>query len=1144
MSKKRNLLFLSLLILGILLLTSCFLQPPATEGILKGQVIVPEELIKTKDLTGQALPDATVNIIDLSTGLIIATTTTDADGNYQVFVLPGGPYLLEAVKDEVKLQQITPPVEVNIEYDLGTADCSTTSVALIAQAMLEAEDYPDDLADINLVDIETNPDFADVMNPVCSIIEAGGDPVASVVVEQAVEDFLYPTYIITFNSKCGSTVTLQTVEQGGKVTEPADPNRTGYTFSGWYKESGGTTVWDFAKDTVTADMTLFAKWTINTYTVTFDKNGGDTEADPKTKTATYNGNVRTLPTEPTKTGYTFASWNTQIDDSGTGFTATTKVFANITVYAKWTINTYTVTFNSKCGSAVTSQTVEQGGKVTEPADPNRTGYTFSGWYKESGCTNPWDFATDTVTVDVTLYAKWTINTYTVTFNSKCGSTVTLQTVEQGGKVTEPADPNRTGYTFSGWYKESGCTTVWDFATDTVTVDVTLYAKWTINTYTVTFDKNGGDTEADPKTKTATYGGNIVVLPTAPTQSGYIFIGWNTQADDSGTGFTAATAVTADITVYAKWIFLDYYVSKTGNNDNYGSFDYPWETISYALGHAPDGGTIHVDDGIYTENISFTTDKVVVLQSIHGASLTTITGDGSSSVVVIDSCLAGNTLDGFTVTDGNSYNGGGIYLENSSPNIQNNIISGNTAVYGGGGIYILDSSPTVQNNTITGGESRYGGGIYLEGISSPTIQYNTISENNAGNGGGIHIYIDESASPTIQDNTISGNTAGDGGGVNISDSSSLIFQDNTISGNTASSHGGGINTRGGSPTIQDNTISGNTAGDDGGGINILQGLPTVQNNTIIGNSATDNGGGIDIYSFYIFITSPFIKDNTIIGNSATDDGGGIGIHSDFWDGSLGINTPTIQSNTISENTSVYGGGIYIENSAPTIQSNTISENTASDDGGGIYVSNGLPAMIIGGENDTDNVNFNTICGNTSLQVDPADGYPTTNYITVSCIAIGDSYDGGIVAYIFEDGDTGYVEGEMHGLIAATGDQSTGIFWHVTNDGTTGATGTALGTGNANTDKIIALYVAESNAAKLCADYTTGAYDDWFLPSKDELNKLYLNKGTIGGFVDDDHYWSSSESESNAGLAWKQYFGNGYQISFNKVDLCRVRAVRAF
>ena len=105
MSKQKNLIFLSLLILGALLLSSCFLKPPVTEGILKGQVIVPEGSAQTKDLTGQALPDATVNIIDLSTGDIIATTTTDANGYYQVFVPAGGPYLLEAVKDGVKLEQ-------------------------------------------------------------------------------------------------------------------------------------------------------------------------------------------------------------------------------------------------------------------------------------------------------------------------------------------------------------------------------------------------------------------------------------------------------------------------------------------------------------------------------------------------------------------------------------------------------------------------------------------------------------------------------------------------------------------------------------------------------------------------------------------------------------------------------------------------------------------------------------------------------------------------------------------------------------------------------------------------------------------------------------------------------------------------------
>ena len=191
MFKKRNLIFLSLLLVG-LLVTSCLPKPPVTEGILKGQVIVPEGTIKAKDLTGQALPDATVNIIDPLTGATLATTTTDANGNYQVLVPAGGPYLLEAVKDGIKVQQFTPQVEVGIEYDLGNADCSTTAVALIVQAMLEDDSYPDDPADINLADIEADSDFNEVLSIVCSTIQAGGDPTASSLVQQAVEDFLHP----------------------------------------------------------------------------------------------------------------------------------------------------------------------------------------------------------------------------------------------------------------------------------------------------------------------------------------------------------------------------------------------------------------------------------------------------------------------------------------------------------------------------------------------------------------------------------------------------------------------------------------------------------------------------------------------------------------------------------------------------------------------------------------------------------------------------------------------------------------------------------------------------------------------------------------------------------------------------------------
>jgi uncharacterized repeat protein (TIGR02543 family) len=281
MFKKRNLLFLSLLILMVLLVTSCLPKPPITEGILKGQVIVPEGTIRTKDLTGQALPDATLNIIDLATGEVIATTLTDADGYYQVLVPPGGPYLLQAIKDGLKVQQLTPQVEAGIEYDLGTADCVTTTVALIVQAMLEAEDYPDDLASINLTDIEADPDFDEVSSIVCSIIQSGGNPTESEAIEQAVEGFLYPsesspspsptpTYTVTFDSQGGSAVNSQTVEQGGKVSKPTDPTKTGFVFNGWYKESGCTNAWNFASDTVTTDVTLYAQWMDLVHNITQD----------------------------------------------------------------------------------------------------------------------------------------------------------------------------------------------------------------------------------------------------------------------------------------------------------------------------------------------------------------------------------------------------------------------------------------------------------------------------------------------------------------------------------------------------------------------------------------------------------------------------------------------------------------------------------------------------------------------------------------------------------------------------------------------------------------------------------------------------------------------------------------------------------
>ena len=177
----------------------------------------------------------------------------------------------------------------------------------------------------------------------------------------------------------------QVLPSGTLATRPDAPAATpGCTFGGWNKADG--TAWDYASDKVTDNITLYAKWAANTYTITFDTAGGSEIA---TITQDY-GTVITAPEAPTREGYTFTGWDREIP--------TTMPAENMTVTAQWKINRYTITFDTAGGSEIAPITQDYGTHITAPADPTREGYTFTGWDMEIPTTMPAE--------NITLKARW------------------------------------------------------------------------------------------------------------------------------------------------------------------------------------------------------------------------------------------------------------------------------------------------------------------------------------------------------------------------------------------------------------------------------------------------------------------------------------------------------------------------------------------------------------------------------------------------------------------------------------------------------------------------------------------------------------------------------------------------------------------
>ena len=281
------------------------------------------------------------------------------------------------------------------------------------------------------------------------------------------------SYSVNFDSNGGSAVASQSVKYGSKASRPTDPTRAGHTFQGWYTSRDGGARYDF-NQTVTGDVTLYAHWSVNSYTLTFDGNGG--KPSEASRTVAYGGQYGSLPTA-TRTGYAFQGWYTARDGGTKVSPSTTMGAANTTLYAHWSVNAYTLAFDGNGGKASeSSRKVQYGNQYGTLPTATRTGYAFQGWYTARSGGSQVSSSTTMEAANTTVYAHWTVNTYTVSFDSNGGSAVASQSVRYGSKATQPANPTRAGHTFQGWYTARSGGSKYDFGT-AVTGDVTLHAHW-------------------------------------------------------------------------------------------------------------------------------------------------------------------------------------------------------------------------------------------------------------------------------------------------------------------------------------------------------------------------------------------------------------------------------------------------------------------------------------------------------------------------------------------------------------------------------------------------------------------------------------------------------------------------------------------
>jgi uncharacterized repeat protein (TIGR02543 family) len=335
--------------------------------------------------------------------------------------------------------------------------------------------------------------------------------------------------------------------------------RTGYTFSGWNTAANGsgTAYADGANYGFGASVTLYAQWSADFFAVTFNANGGS-----GSMTAQSENSMTALSANSfAYAGYIFSGWNTQANGSGTSYGdgSSYSFSAALALYAQWTAvsvvaNTYTVSFNANGGAGSMSPESSNTGASLSANAFGRSGYTFSGWNTQANGsgTGYADRASYGFGANVTLYAQWAVDVFSVTFNANGGTGSMAGESSSSTRALSVDTFSDSGFTFSGWNTQAngGGTAYAGGANYGFGANVTLYAQWSANFFAVTFNANGGSGSMTTQSENTT----TALIANSFTHSGYTFSGWNTQANGGGTAYAGGAnyGFGANVTLYAQW----------------------------------------------------------------------------------------------------------------------------------------------------------------------------------------------------------------------------------------------------------------------------------------------------------------------------------------------------------------------------------------------------------------------------------------------------------------------------------------------------------------------------------------------------------------------------------------------------------------